>query len=505
MLSDYPDYSRSFDNCAVFLPSITPSFAEFADHGSFKRPLPFSAQELNFLNPASDLFYYPWALYSAGQAAASDTQAAKRNNMVSQRKRARTTLICDSGGYQIASHPDLKWEGEKTVRRSLEWMEAHGDYSMIMDFPAWAISEGYFEKHKERLLAEQKSDQAKKELFDGLIENRLGLDFNTCLYQTLLNNQIFAQYHKPGKTRFINVMQGRNWNECEAWYEPIKHYQFSGWAFPNLLARDFSLTLRLLVRMRDDGLLNKTEWIHFLGVGVPGLSCLYTVIKQTLFETTGCDIGVSFDASSPFSNMEFGTIYTGYIFDQSGWVFTDAKPRSEQYFEGIETLDDYCAASHKNKADKKRAKLTSRSADRLKSCPASSAVGRMLAYSAPENSFLVNNDFDMDSYPIAITHNVQVMVEGFKRANQIFFGTAGAEPRVDRVVPALQDMADLSGATTTDRTRPTGADRRAMPERDYDRIPMTLLAAEAAIRQILRSETPFDDIGRSEVILRSEL
>ena len=66
-------------------------------------------------------------------------------------------------------------------------------------------------------------------------------------------------------------------------------------------------------------------------------------------------------------------------------------------------------------------------------------------------------------------------------------------------------MAELSGDTTTDRTRPTGADRRVIPDRDYDRIPMTLLAAEAAIRQILRSETPFDDISRSEAVLRSEL
>ena len=108
MLSDYPDYSRSFDHCAVFLP--------------------------------------------------------------------------------FASNPDFQWEDEKTIGRSLKWMEAHGDYSMIMDFPAWAIGEGYFEKHKERLQAEHKTDQAKKELFDGSNENRIGLDFNTCLYQTLLNN-----------------------------------------------------------------------------------------------------------------------------------------------------------------------------------------------------------------------------------------------------------------------------------------------------------------------------
>lgn len=143
------DYSSAFDGCAVYLPALNPNYAEFAATGSFKRLETLEPGDLNFLSPSSRLFYYPYALYSAGQAAKTES-AARKDNIVLRRDRSATRVIGDSGGFQVATDT-IEWEGPETATRLLKWMEGHADYCMALDFPTGGISRGIIAKHSKRL------------------------------------------------------------------------------------------------------------------------------------------------------------------------------------------------------------------------------------------------------------------------------------------------------------------------------------------------------------------
>ena len=56
---------------------------------------------LNFLNPEKGMFTYPTALYSAGHACLNMEQVNDRDSMVVNRDREFSTIVGDSGGYQI--------------------------------------------------------------------------------------------------------------------------------------------------------------------------------------------------------------------------------------------------------------------------------------------------------------------------------------------------------------------------------------------------------------------
>jgi hypothetical protein len=85
---------------AVYIPSVAPGFAMAAYEAKWERDLPSGVgpRDLNFLDPANPLFRISHVMSSAGLA-----YKQKRPCIVTQRDRSQTLLICDSGGYQIAS------------------------------------------------------------------------------------------------------------------------------------------------------------------------------------------------------------------------------------------------------------------------------------------------------------------------------------------------------------------------------------------------------------------
>lgn len=85
---------------AVYIPSVTPSFAQAVHSQNWKRPLPAGVHpsDLNFLDHSNNLFRISHVMSSAGQALNQ-----RQPCIITRRDRSRTMLICDSGGYQIAT------------------------------------------------------------------------------------------------------------------------------------------------------------------------------------------------------------------------------------------------------------------------------------------------------------------------------------------------------------------------------------------------------------------
>ena len=201
------------------MPAISANFAKLGHSAHLKHNFSFAEGDLNFLDPASKLFHYPYALYSAGQAARTDG-AARQRNIVSERDRDRTTVIGDSGGFQI-QEGTIKFTGDATCERMLRWMEGHSDYSMSLDFPTGGISPGNVEQHTIRL-------NANGQITEMSAANGLSPDYNTCLTQSLLNLDYFVQNRRPEKTNLLNVIQGRTERESKVWYDAVKSYPLEG-------------------------------------------------------------------------------------------------------------------------------------------------------------------------------------------------------------------------------------------------------------------------------------
>ena len=307
------------DHFARFLPAISNMYADELE-STTRRRVPVSLTDLDFLNPASGLFHIDAALFSAGQAAKTDA-IARQTNFVTKRG-SGCTMVGDSGGYQIQTGK-ITWEGDKTRKRLLEWMEAHCDWSMVLDVPTGSIGTRSIAQHRERIERQGKYfDQltiggVDYTLNDLHRENGLGPDFNACLYQTLYNNDWFVQHRRAGATKLINVLQGRDERESKEWYKRVKHYPFEGWSFAGAGRLQYDIVLRRLIDMRDDDLLDR-DWCHFLGVGGLEHGCILTSIQQAV-RTVNPRFRVSFDVSSPFLTAGYGSILVSCTLSPARW------------------------------------------------------------------------------------------------------------------------------------------------------------------------------------------
>lgn len=428
-------YENSFENCAIYLPAISFGYAKFAHNGTFSRPLPFTAQDLNFLAPKTALFHYPWALFSAGQAAKS----IKENDpptMVSERDRNRTIVVGDSGGFQVQGDT-IKFRGPATVRRMMRWLEAQTDYSMVLDFPTGGIKSGQIAKHTARLRSEGHGD-----LLDQAAQfNRQAADFNAALVQTSLNNQQFVVERTPGATKFLNVLQGRTDAESKAWYEHVKHYPFEGWAFAGGNRTDFSLLLQRLIDLRDDGILENMPWLHILGVSELDLACLYTVVQRAVRRHINPTLQISLDSASPYKTASVYEAYAGCILDKSGWsmVGVNMSKRSET---GI-------TAS--------RIGSTEKFTDYLASCPIQSKGRRrrerrfdtVISHIIRVGDICVDpstkSSLDQVSNYLMQNHNVEAMVAAMRMAHAAFFDPTEIRiPAKAQIVRQIIDMVFTS-------------------------------------------------------------
>ena len=268
----------------------------FIPESRIPKTFEYGLQGLNFLDLLNSYYHYPYALYSAGHAERNLTKCNNKEPMIHGRDKEKTIIVGDSGGYQIAKGViKLDWKtvmtsaGDKLREEILRYLEYTADWSMTLDVPAFAALPPLSEK--------------------------TGLkSFQECLDVSEYNLQYFLKNRKPGATKFLNVLSGSSAETSKEWYERVKPYSipevveemgysadraFEGWAFAGINMCNMKVTLERLIDLREDGLLESKDWIHFLGIGRLDWACYLTSIERQL-KKYNPNLSISYDAASPF-------------------------------------------------------------------------------------------------------------------------------------------------------------------------------------------------------------
>ena len=312
---------------AVYLPAISSFYStyvakqrleEFVPNDRIPKGFDRGIEGMNFLNPEEGYFTYKYALYSAGHAQLDLTKSMTQESMIQQRDRGNTMILGDSGGYQIGKgvlkFDWLDFEGKsanKTRQSILEWLELTADWSMMLDVPTWAC--------------------------DHIHSPKTGLKtFEDCLDKTRFNNKYFLD-NRLGHTKWLNVLQGGDWDTAEQWYQGVKEFsdpngpykgkEAEGWAFGGANMCKMDITLKRLMTLREDGLLKGKNWIHFLGTAQLDWSCYLTLIQRQIRKHINEEITISFDCASPFIATAHGLVYTNAVHTPKRWsVIMDKAP-----------------------------------------------------------------------------------------------------------------------------------------------------------------------------------
>jgi hypothetical protein len=415
----------------------------------------------------------------------------------------------DSGGFQIQTGA-IKFEGDKTRERMMRWMEANCDWSMILDFPTGGIQIGNIDQHLKRLespLDPEIVDSGNKAALDALIIKNGGdvNDINdrlyyACMLQTLINNDYFVKHRVPGATKFLNVVQGRNATESKIWYENVKHYPFEGWSLASHHKENFEMSLGRIINMRDDGLLQDRDWMHFLGVGKFQHGCVYTTIQRKVREQINPNFTISYDVSSPFTLAAYGKVFLGYNLNKDSWSIQGEKLDGRNFLptntymgkvneddeHEVEMIGHEMLGTGKGRikylldenGDKIPLPPKGKDADRpfldvleemfherLDGVDGSRFVRTQIGEQLKMGDICVNVDpkftstWDVVTYAMLMNHNVQVHLEG---------------------VYESQDLYD---------------------EGDPAKVPGQLLEIKAAVEEVFQSETPMDVIHKHRKVL----
>jgi hypothetical protein len=312
---------------AVYLPAISSFYSTYIAKQRLEKfiaddriPAGFDrgVEGMNFLNPEQGYFYYKYGLYSAGHAQLDLQKSLTQESMIQDRDRSKTMILGDSGGYQIGKgvlkFDWLNFEGPeatKTRQKILEWLELTADWSMMLDVPTWAC--------------------------DHIHSPKTGLKtFEDCLEKTRYNNDYFLM-NRLGQTKWLNVLQGSDWDTAEKWYEGVKEFsdpkgkyagkEAEGWAMGGANMCKMDITLKRLMTMRDEGMLTGKNWMHFLGTAQLDWSCYLTLIQRQIRKHINPEITISFDCASPFIATAHGLVYTNAVHTNKRWsVIMDKAP-----------------------------------------------------------------------------------------------------------------------------------------------------------------------------------
>lgn len=427
-------------NRAIYLPAISETFSRSVHRSTLSLSLSLTAADLNFLDPRNPSFFYPFALYSAGQAASKSGIVPPC--MVTDRDRDETMIVGDSGGYQIQTQK-IEFDPATTPRTMLEWLEEVADWSMVLDFPTGGISSGAMRPHAERLRKEGHDLDAMNKA------NGLGVDFNACLTQTKINNDIFVAQRTSGATQLLNVLQGRNERESKYWYDAVKHYLFEGWAFAGAHRDHFSLVVHRLLDLHADGLLRDCKWVHVLGVGSLQIGCLLTLVQRAVRQATGNEVQFSFDSATSFLSSAYGLVCSGCTLDEKGWSVQYEK-FSELNGGGL--LFDIL-----------RERLEMTSGDSCEIYPADTLVSRNIKLSDMRRA---DGMPSTDGGILLTHHNVQALLDAHSSAQALFFRSDSLRPDPTAVPLSIKTIAEMVRLLFEDLAR--GANLAALHSRVDD-------------------------------------
>ena len=415
---------------AVYLPAISSFYStyiskqrleEFISKDRIPAGFDRGVEGMNFLNADQGYFTYKYGLYSAGHAQLDLAKSLVQESMIQDRDRGNTMILGDSGGYQIGKgvlkFDWLDFEGKeanKTRQKILEWLEVTADWSMMLDVPTWAC--------------------------DHIHSPKTGLKtFEDCLDKTRFNNDYFLQ-NRLGQTKWLNVLQGGDWDTAEKWYRGVKEFSDSkgkyagkeaeGWAFGGANMCKMDITLKRLMTLRDEGMLEGKNWIHFLGTAQLDWSCYLTQIQRQIRKHINPELTISFDCASPFIATAHGLVYTNAQHTNKRWsVIMDKAPDNkalsgsdipfpfESEFGSRLTMGDiayYNLGTPKTKAelgldkDGNQIKFDHLNSDHYQIAPRLNKLGKI-----PNKT-----SWDSFAYALMMGHNVECHIKAVQRAQQ---------------------------------------------------------------------------------------
>ena len=410
---------------AVYLPAISSFYStyiakqrleEFVPADRIPKGFDRGIEGMNFLNPEQGYFTYKYGLYSAGHAQLDLQKSLVQESMIQQRDRGNTMILGDSGGYQIGKgvlkFDWLDFEGKSandTRQKILEWLELTADWSMMLDVPTWAC--------------------------DHIHSPKTGLKtFEDCLDKTRFNNDYFLQ-NRLGQTKWLNVLQGGDWDTAEKWYRGVVEFsdpkgkyagkEAEGWAFGGANMCKMDITLKRLMTMRDEGMIKGKNWIHFLGTAQLDWSCYLTQIQRQLRKHINPELTISFDCASPFIATAHGLVYTNAQHTNKRWsVIMDKAPDNkllsgseipypfESEFSSRLTMGDiayYDVGVRKTNAELNGVKFDHLNTGHYHVIPKMNKLGKI-----PNRT-----SWDSFSYALMMGHNVECHIKAVQRAQQL--------------------------------------------------------------------------------------
>ena len=395
---------------AIFLPAISSFYATYIGKQRFDEYIPKSRmpagipdmEQLNWFNSQQGLFPYKWSLYSAGHADLDLTRKNPKEDMVRNRE-AGTTLLCDSGGFQIAkgvwpgewANPKDK-NAEKKRRAVLEWQCGMATHGMTMDIPTWTCTNPEWAKAS------------------GIYS------YDDAVTATKFNNE-YWMHNRHGETKILNVLQGANHGDADHWYETMKDYcnpdkhqrPFDGWGMGGQNMCDVHLVLRRIVNLMHDGLLESGlhDWMHFLGTSKLEWAVLLTDIQRAVRYHHNPTFTISFDCASPFLATANGQLYHSIVTEsRDKWSYRMSSTADNKKYAADNRLFGDAVRQdgiHKHFEDSP-----------ITSCLKISDI----CYYKPGDLNKIGKEgqtsWDSFSYALLMGHNVWMHIEAVQRANR---------------------------------------------------------------------------------------
>lgn len=414
---DKINLKKTQNDYAIFLPAISTFYSIIVSKSradpnhviNSRVPTGMSqgVEGLNFLDPKNGVFYYPWALHSAGHANLDLNKHIQKEAMFRERPRnGDSWVLGDSGGFQIGKGV---WEGDwkdptcpkaqKKREQVLAWMDGLMDYGMILDIPAWVAR------------------SPKGQVATGI------RTYEEAVAATDINNEYFMK-NRNGNCKFLNVLQGETHTDAEDWYQRMKKYcdpkqypdtHFNGWAMGGQNMCDIHLVLKRLVALRFDGLLEEGvhDFMHFLGTSKLEWAIALTDIQRAIRKYHNPKFTITFDCASPFLANANGLIYTmTRIIDRAKWSYImEPSIDDRKYSNDTRSLS--------------QAMLQDKIVESFTDSPLSSLlqVKDICTYAPGDvNKFgkVSKTSWDSFSYALQMMHNVWMHIDAVQEANAAY-------------------------------------------------------------------------------------
>ncbi|MCB4825528.1 hypothetical protein [Roseicella aerolata] len=269
------DYDRKWADYARWTPPLQPPQIDFpfAPPGRYQLPSGLTSNEVNPLSRNGKVGFHSHALLSAGVIAQGQMHRLSQpmRNAVSERDRARTRIMGDSGGFQVLT---MNLAINDIARdHQLRWSERYCDGALPLEVPsAAAHTPG----------------------------NRYFGNFDLALHDSEESHQFFEDHYK-GDTGMMRlaVMQGHTRQEVQRWYGVMKRFHWGNVARGGAMRFSFTHEVRFFRQMYSDGYLENVQWVHYLGTGDPGVGLLLTALRRALSRKLGRNVLVTYDAVTP--------------------------------------------------------------------------------------------------------------------------------------------------------------------------------------------------------------